>query len=161
VKDSSLPAPLAGSVADRRFAIVVSRYHHDITSKLLEGALATLAEQGVPDDQIRIAWVPGSWELPIATQRLLDSEKTYDAIICFGCVIKGETTHDQHINTTVSESLGRLSLLNDVPVGFGLLTCNTMDQAIARAGGAVGNKGIETATAVVEMLKLFDSIDSD
>ncbi len=120
-----------------------------------------MAAAGVPDEQIRIAWVPGAWELPIAAQRMIDSTVTYDGVLCFGCVIRGETTHDQHINTTVSEGLGRLSLLNDVPIGFGLLTVNSLDQAIARSGGAVGNKGEETATAVIEMLKLFDSLDAE
>ena len=158
VKDSSPPAPSAGSVSQRRFAIVVSRYHHQITGALLAGALETLAANDVPDDQIRITWVPGAWELPAAAQQLLKTEG-FDACLCFGCVIRGETSHDQHINTTVSESLGRLQLEHEVPIGFGLLTCNTMDQALARAGGAVGNKGVETADAAIEMLKLFDTIE--
>ena len=160
VKDSSLPATLPGSVSDRSFAIVVSKYHHAITGKLLEGALATLAENDVPDDQIRIAWAPGAWELPIVTQHLICSGD-YSGVLCFGCVIRGETTHDQHINSTVSRSLGELSLSHKLPIGFGLLTCNTMEQAIARAGGDVGNKGIETANAVIETLKLIDSIDKN
>jgi 6,7-dimethyl-8-ribityllumazine synthase len=158
VKDSSLPVELPGSVSGHSFAIVVSRYHHSVTGKLLEGALATLAEHGVPDEQIRIAWAPGAWEIPIITQRLVQSEK-YAAVLCFGCVIRGETTHDQYINATVSQSLGQLSLSGNIPIGFGLLTCNTMDQAVARSGGAVGNKGVETAQAVIETLKLIDSID--
>lgn len=158
VKDSSLPVELPGSVSDHSFAIVVSRYHHAVTGKLLEGALATLAEHGVPDDQICIAWAPGAWELPIITQQLIRSKK-YAAILCFGCVIRGETTHDQYINATVSQSLGQLSLSGNIPIGFGLLTCNTMDQAVARSGGDVGNKGVETAQAVIETLKLIDSID--
>lgn len=159
VKDSSLPAQLPGSVSDHSFAIVVSRYHYDITGKLLEGALETLAQHEVPDDQIRVAWAPGAWEIPIVAQHLICSEVEYAAVLCFGCVIRGETTHDQHINSTVSQSLGDLSLSYNLPIGFGLLTCNTMDQAIARAGGDVGNKGVETATAVIETLKLIDSID--
>ncbi len=159
VKDSSLPAEIPGSVSDRSFAIVVSRYHHDITGKLLDGALATLAEQGVPDQQIRVVWAPGAWELPIIAQNLICSEIEYDGVLCFGCVIRGETTHDQYINSTVSQSLGELSLSYNIPVGFGLLTCNTMEQAIARAGGDVGNKGVETANAVIDTLKVIDSID--
>ena len=158
VIDSSLPAALPGSVSDQNFAIVVSQYHHDITGKLLEGALETLAKHDVPDDQIQVAWVPGAWELPIVAQALLRSKVKYGAVLCFGCVIRGETTHDQYINATVSQSLGELSLSFEVPIGFGLLTCNTMEQAIARAGGAVGNKGVETATAAIETRKLMDSI---
>lgn len=159
VKDSSLPAELPGSVSEHSFAIVVSRYHHQITGKLLEGALETLAKHGVPDDQIRVAWAPGAWELPIITQNLICLRGEYSAVLCFGCVIRGETTHDQHINSTVSQSLGGLSLSYNLPIGFGLLTCNTMEQAIARSGGAVGNKGVETANAVIETLKLIDSLD--
>lgn len=158
VKDSSLPPELPGSVSNRSFAIVVSRYHHAVTGKLLEGALATLAENEVPDDQIQVAWAPGAWELPIITQRLIRSGK-YAGILCFGCVIRGETTHDQYINATVSQALSDLSLSASVPVGFGLLTCNTMDQAVARSGGDVGNKGVETANAVIQTLKVIDSLD--
>ncbi|MDA8563031.1 6,7-dimethyl-8-ribityllumazine synthase [Mariniblastus sp.] len=158
VKDSSLPEEHSGSVSGHSFAIVVSRYHHAITGKLLEGALETLARHEVPDDQIRVVWAPGAWELPIVAQTLLRSNVKYGAVLCFGCVIRGETTHDQYINATVSHSLGELSLGNNVPIGFGLLTCNTMEQAVARAGGDVGNKGVETATAAIETRKLMDSI---
>lgn len=142
-----------------RVGIVVSSYHRDITGKLHEGAVATLHEVGVNDSDIFTAWVPGSWEIPLAAQRLLDTEK-WDAIICLGCVIRGETTHDQHINTTISNALGMLSLDHSRPVAFGVLTCNTLEQAQARSGGAVGNKGIEAAEAVLHMLSLFEEIES-
>jgi 6,7-dimethyl-8-ribityllumazine synthase len=145
------------TVGSRRFAIVVSRYHDSITQKLLDGALETLHAHAVPDAQICVLWVPGAWEIPFAVQRVLQSRQL-DAVICLGCVIRGETTHDQHLNTTVSNSLGRLGLDNGVPVAFGVLTCNSMEQAIARSGGEVGNKGVESATAVIELLQLFDSM---
>lgn len=145
-----------GNVSDRKFVIVVSEYNREITDKLKTGAVQTLHQHLVPDDKIVILWVPGAWELTLAADFAI---KHYQpaAVICLGCVIRGETTHDQHINTTVSQSLGRLSLERGLPVAFGLLTCNTWDQAVQRAGGAVGNKGIESTLAVIEMLQLFDN----
>jgi 6,7-dimethyl-8-ribityllumazine synthase len=141
------PAPGA------RFAIVVARYNESITQKLLSGALETLAARGVTEENVDVAWVPGAWELPLVAQHLAGGE--YEAIICLGAVIRGETTHDQHINTQVSESLGRIALANEIPVLFGVLTCNTFEQAEARAGGAVGNKGSECALAALEMASLL------
>ncbi|MCL4161246.1 UNVERIFIED_CONTAM: hypothetical protein GTU68_026798 [Idotea baltica] len=146
-----------GTVEDQSFAIVVSTYHGQITGKLLEGAVATLAQKNVPENQIKVFWVPGAWELTTATQMVLD-QGDFDAVLTFGCVIRGETTHDQHINTTVSNSLGRLGLDYNTPVAFGLLTCNSMQQAEDRAGGKVGNKGIEVAEAAVHMLLLRKEI---
>ena len=148
-----------GSVAEHRFVIVVSKYHHSITSKLLDGAKQTLTRHGVPPDQIEIMWVPGAWEIPAAAQFALETGR-FSAALTLGCVIRGETTHDQHINTTVSNSLGRLSLDYKLPIAFGVLTCNTMDQAIARAGGEVGNKGVETAEAAIHMLLLAHELSS-
>lgn len=147
----------SGSVSDRKFAIVVSKYHLSITQKLLDGAIQTLTRNEVPDENISVYWVPGAWELVSAAQMVLE-QGDCDAVLTFGCVIRGETTHDQHINTTVSNSLGRLSLDHKKPVAFGLLTCNTMDQAIARSGGEVGNKGVETADAAIHMLLLQKEI---
>ena len=147
-------------VEGSRVAIVVSSYHRNITGKLLEGAIETLKSVGIEDDNVFAAWVPGSWEIPLAAQRLLESDN-WDAVICLGCVIRGETTHDQHINTTISNALGMLSLDYSKPVAFGVLTCNTLEQAEARCGGAVGNKGVESAEAVLHMLALFEQIDSD
>ena len=103
--------------------------------------------------------MPGSWEIPLAAQRLLDTGR-WDAIVCLGCVIRGETTHDQHINTTISNALGMLSLEYSTPVAFGVLTCNTLEQALARSGGDVGNKGVEAAEAVLHMLSLFEEVES-
>jgi 6,7-dimethyl-8-ribityllumazine synthase len=137
-----------------RFGIVVSRYNEHITTKLLSGAVETLRAGGVPDDAIDIAWVPGAWEIPLVAQRLALSEQ-YDAVLCLGAVIKGETTHDQHINRQVSSSLGQIALESDIPVLFGVLTCNTVEQAIHRAGGNAGNKGQECAAAALEMVRLL------
>ncbi|MEM7453999.1 MAG: 6,7-dimethyl-8-ribityllumazine synthase [Planctomycetota bacterium] len=148
----------AGSIDGTRFSIVVSTYHWDITGKLLAGAISTLRENGVADEDILIARVPGAWELPLASSRVVDGGEV-DAVICLGCVIRGETTHDQHINTTVSNELGRLSGRTGIPIGFGLLTCNTVEQATARAGGDVGNKGEEAAIAAINMVRLFEQLD--
>lgn len=142
---------------DGRYAIVVSRYNENITAKLLEGAIATLKQHGIADESIDVAWVPGAWEIPLIAERLAESE-SYAAIICLGAVIKGETTHDEHINRQVSASLGQLALDTGLPVAFGILTCNTMEQAIHRAGGNVGNKGVECAEAVLKMVSLLGKL---
>lgn len=137
-----------------KFAIVVSRYNEHITGKLLSGAIETLQAAGVSEEAISVAWVPGAWEIPLAAQRLAESGH-YVAVLCLGCVIKGETTHDEHINRQVSLSLGQLALDTGVPVAFGVLTVNTLEQAIHRAGGNVGNKGQECAEAALEMVRLL------
>ncbi len=136
------------------FAIVVSRYNESITSKLLTGALATLTEHGVSDAKIDVAWVPGAWEIPVVAHRMASSGR-YAAVICLGAVIRGETTHDQHINRAVSIGLGEAGIHSGVPVLFGLLTCDTLEQAIHRSGGNVGNKGSECALAALEMVDLL------
>lgn len=137
-----------------RVAIVVSRYNESVTSRLLSGALDTLARAGVPDGQIVVASVPGAFEIPVVASRLADSRR-YAAILCLGAVIRGETTHDQHINRAVSLELASLSVRSGVPVLFGLLTCDTLEQAIHRSGGNVGNKGAECAAAALEMIDLL------
>jgi 6,7-dimethyl-8-ribityllumazine synthase len=143
--------------ADARFAIVVARYNEAITRRLLDGALETLQTRGVPEDAIDVAWVPGAWELPLLAQEFASSGD-YAAVICLGAVIRGETTHDRHINSQVSHSLGNLSLAHELPVLFGVLTCNSYEQAEARAGGAVGNKGSECALAALEMASLLAKV---
>lgn len=140
-----------------RFAIAVSRYNETITSQLLAGAVETLRVAGVADDAIDVAWVPGAWELPVVAQRMAESRR-YAAVLCLGAVIRGETTHDAHINRQVSLSLGRIALDTGLPVLFGVLTCNTLEQAIHRAGGNVGNKGAECAQAALEMASLLEKL---
>ena len=140
-----------------RFAICVSRYNESITSKLLQGAVETLQAGGVAADAIDVVWVPGAWELPVTAQRLLHHHD-YRALICLGAVIRGETTHDEHINRQVSLSLGQISLDTGIPLLFGVLTCNTLEQAIQRSGGNAGNKGVETALAALEMSDLWRQI---
>ncbi len=140
--------------ADVRFAIVVSRYNESITSALLSGATETLQQAGVADDAIDVVWVPGAWEIPVVAQRLA-SMRRYAAVLCLGAVIRGETTHDEHINRSVSLGLTEVSLQWELPVLFGVLTCNSLEQAIHRSGGSVGNKGVEVAQAALEMVGLL------
>ncbi len=151
VFEGSLTAP-AG-----RLAIVVSRYNQSITAKLLDGALATLAENGVADDQIDVAWVPGAFEIPLVAHQLAMGRR-HAAVICLGAVIRGETSHDEHINRAVSIGLGEAGLRSGVPVLFGVLTCDTLEQAIHRSGGNVGNKGSECALAALEMVNLLTKL---
>lgn len=146
--------------ADARFAIVVSRYNDSITSKLHDGAVDTLRQHDVADDHIDIARVPGAWEIPVVADRLAKSGR-YAAVLCLGAVIRGETTHDQHINRQVSMNLGKISLETGIPVLFGILTCNSLEQAINRSGGTVGNKGVECAEAALEMVSLLRELPSD
>ena len=145
------------NVADGRFAVVVSRYNDSITTKLLAGAVDTLVSRGVADDAIDVAWVPGAWEIPLVAKEFARADK-YAAVLCLGAVIKGETTHDEHINRQVSISLGQIALDAGIPVLFGVLTCNTLEQAIHRSGGNVGNKGAECAEAALEMASLLRKI---
>ena len=154
-----MPNVIAGDklAGQGRFAVVVARYNETITSKLLAGAVETLTSHGVADDSIDIAWVPGAWEIPAAAQRMAVTQR-YAAVLCLGTVIRGETTHDQYINQQVSHSLGQLALQSGLPVLFGVLTCNTLEQAIHRSGGRVGNKGAECAEAALEMVDLFTKL---
>jgi len=143
--------------ATARFAIVVAEWNKNITSKLLDGAVDTFAEKGVAGERIDVAWVPGAWEIPLIAKRMAASGD-YAAIVCLGAVIRGETTHDEHINRGVSLAFNQISLEFDLPVLFGVLTCNSLEQAIHRAGGNVGNKGTDCAEAALAMVGLLESM---
>jgi 6,7-dimethyl-8-ribityllumazine synthase len=149
--------PHSEPTASSRFAIVVSHWNEGITRKLLDGAVAKLKEKGVADEKIDVAWVPGAMEIPLVAKRFAESIR-YAAVICLGAVIRGETTHDQHINRAVSTAITQISLDTNVPVLFGVLTCETMEQAIHRAGGNVGNKGAECAEAALQMAGLMQNL---
>jgi 6,7-dimethyl-8-ribityllumazine synthase len=136
-----------------QIGIVVSTYNSNITRRLREGAIKTFQAAGFESSQLLTIDVPGAWELPLACRQLVQRLEV-QAVVALGAVIRGETSHDQHINRAVSNALMDLMMTTGKPVGFGLLTCNTMEQAIQRAGGNVGNKGQETAEAVLDMLKL-------
>ena len=153
------------TAAEGRFAIVVSRFNESITSRLLDGAVQTLLSHGVADEAIDVAWVPGAFEIPTVAGRLAAGGE-YLAVICLGAVIRGETTHDQHINRAVATALAEIGVRCGLPVLFGVLTCNTLEQAIVRSGGQaattgkdlpqkqIGNKGIDCAEAALEMVDL-------
>ncbi len=143
--------------SDGRYAIIVSTYNANITNKLLAGAIETLTTAGISSADIVVVRVPGAWELPLAAS-LLAKDSSISAVITLGAVIRGETSHDQHINRAVSNAL--MDLMNETgkPIAFGLLTCNTLEQAIHRAGGNVGNKGCEAAEAAIEMVRLTRAI---
>ncbi len=149
--EGSLDAPQG------RFAIAVSRYNESITGKLLAGAIQTLADHGVVDDAIDVAWAPGAFEIPLVADRLASSGQ-YVAVLALGAVIRGETTHDRHINRAVSLGLMEAGLRSGVPVLFGILTCDSVEQAIHHAGGNVGNKGIECAEAALRMVNLLQQL---
>ena len=145
------------SISGSKFAIVVSKYNDNITDNLRQGAIDCLIENGIAESSIDVIWVPGGWELSLAAKQIA-CQKKHDGIICLGAVIKGETSHDEHINRFVSMSLGQISLDENLPIAFGLLTCNNLEQAIQRSGGNVGNKGIECAMAALEMVSLKKQI---
>lgn len=138
--------------AGRRFAIVVSRFNERITARLAAGARACLREYGVRDEDITEASVPGAWELPLAARWLATDRCA--GVIALGCVIRGDTPHFEYVAGAAAEGLARVSLESGVPVAFGVLTTEDVDQALARAGGREGNKGWEAALAVLEMANL-------
>jgi 6,7-dimethyl-8-ribityllumazine synthase len=149
-----------------QFAVVVARFNESITSRLLDGAVETLLAHGIADQQIEVAWVPGAFEIPTVADRLAASGR-YAAVICLGAVIRGETSHDQHINRAVSHALCDIGVHYGLPVLFGVLTCNTLEQAIVRSGGPagttgkdrpdsrIGNKGVDCAEAALQMVNLL------
>lgn len=142
----------------RRFAVVASRFNEAITAKLLEGAMDALVRHGADRAAVDVVWVPGAWELPVAARRLLATDR-YDALIAVGAVVRGETPHFDYVAGEASRGLARASEEFDRPIGFGLLTCDTMEQAEARAGGPHGNKGWDAALAALEMAGLFGRLD--
>ena len=142
----------------RRFAVVVSRFNETVTQRLVEGALDALVRHGVAFDDIDVLWVPGAWELPLAARRAAASER-YDAIVALGAVIRGDTPHFDYVAGEASRGLAIASAEFDIPIGFGVLTCDTFAQAEARAGGEHGNKGWDAALAALEMADLFDHVD--
>jgi len=141
-------------------AVVVSRWNELITGKLLEGALETFRRHGGSEENISVAWVPGSFELPLVADRLAKSGR-FQAVCCLGAVIQGSTMHHDYINHQVAAGIMRSSQESGVPVLFGVLTCETMEQAMDRAGGKVGNKGSEATLAAIEMVNLLQSIDQE
>jgi 6,7-dimethyl-8-ribityllumazine synthase len=140
--------------------VLASRFNEPIVKKLVDGALEALVKHGVAFDDIDVVWVPGAWELPIAARWLLGSER-YDGLVACGAVIRGETAHFDYIAGEASRGLADASADLETPIGFGVLTCETDEQAEARAGGEHGNKGFDAAVATLEMMDLLNRLDPD
>jgi 6,7-dimethyl-8-ribityllumazine synthase len=145
------------SGAGLRIAVAVSRFNEQITRRLLAGALEALAACGVAEDLVDVAWAPGAFDLPTVAGALARARR-YDAIVCLGCVIRGETTHDRYVASGAATGLARVAADCGVPVTFGVLTVQTLEQAEARSGGAYGNKGEDAALAAVELADVLRQI---
>lgn len=143
---------------DIKIGIVAARFNEFITSKLLGGALDGLKRHEVTEDDIDIAWVPGAFEIPLIASKMAKSRK-YDAIICLGAVIRGSTTHYDYVCSEVSKGIAHVSLNSDIPVMFGVLTTENIEQAIERAGTKAGNKGFDCAVGAIEMVNLIRDME--
>jgi 6,7-dimethyl-8-ribityllumazine synthase len=157
-----MPKEIEGKLilTDESVAIVVARFNDLITNRLLDGSLDTLRRHGANDDNITVVRVPGSFELPLLADKLANSGK-FDAVICLGAVIQGQTTHHDYINHQVAAGLREVSQKSGIPVTFGVLTCQTMEQAIDRAGGKVGNKGHEAALAAIDVITTLKQLKAE
>lgn len=143
---------------DLKIGIIVSRFNEFINKKLLEGAIDCLTRHGTKEEDIDIFWVPGSFEIPLTAKKVANAKK-YNAVICLGAVIRGATPHFDYVSAEVSKGVAKVGLDSDKPVIFGVLTTDTIEQAIERAGTKVGNKGWDAALSAIEMVNLFRSID--
>jgi 6,7-dimethyl-8-ribityllumazine synthase len=158
-----MPREIIGKLridANDRYGIVVSRYHEDVTRRLLEGAIGTLERHGLSQEALTIAWVPGAFEIPVVADRMA-AQGDYVAVIALGAVVQGETDHHDYINHTIAQGFAFTSQNTGVPVLFGVLTCRNMEQALARAGGTVGNKGAEAALAAIETVSVLKQLGPD
>ncbi len=142
-----------------KIGIVAARFNEFITSKLLAGAVDSLKRENVREEDIEVAWVPGAFEIPLIASKMAKSRK-YDAIICLGAVIRGSTSHYDYVCSEVSKGIAQVSLNSDIPVMFGVLTTDTIEQAIERAGTKAGNKGSECAQGAIEMVNLIRKIEA-
>lgn len=143
--------------AGLRIAVAVSMFNENVTRRLLQGALGALRKCGVAEASVDVAWAPGAYDLPVIAQTLARTGR-YDAIVCLGCVIRGETTHDRYVAYGATTGLIQVSLESSLPVTFGVLTTQTLEQADARSGGAHGSKGEDAAFAAVEMARVLRQI---
>ena len=144
---------------DARFALAAARFNSFIVQNLIDGAVDTLRRHGVPETSIDLIWTPGSFELPLAAQRLAASER-YDGIVALGAVIRGGTPHFEYVAGECVKGLASVALEYDIPVGFGVLTVDTIDQAVERAGTKAGNKDAEAALSVLEMVSLLRRLEA-
>ena len=142
-----------------KIGIVAARFNEFIVSKLVGGAQDACVRHGVKDEDIDLAWVPGAFEIPIVAKKMAASGK-YDAVLCLGAVIKGSTSHYDYVCSEVSKGIANVSLNSDIPVMFGVLTTDNIEQAIERAGSKAGNKGYECATGAIEMVNLIRALEA-
>lgn len=140
-----------------KFGVVISRFNEFITSKLLEGTKDGLLRHGVNQDDIDVAWVPGAFEIPLVARNLAQT-KRYDAVICLGAVIRGATPHFEYVAAEVTKGIAKVALETGLPVGYGIITADTLEQAIERAGTKAGNKGFDAAVDAIEMANLLKNI---
>jgi len=143
---------------EQRVAIVASRFNDFLVRELLDGAQDCLTRHGVDPERIDVAWVPGSFEIPLAAAKLADSGR-YAGLICLGCLIQGDTPHFSYIAAEVTKGIAQVALDTGLPVSFGVITADTLDQAIERAGTKAGNKGFDAALSLLEMIDLWRAID--
>lgn len=141
---------------NQRFGIVVARFNEFITNKLLSGSIDTLTRHGVDRENIDIAWVPGAFEMPLAAQKM--AARGYDAVICLGAVIRGATPHFEYVAAEVTKGIAQVGLNTGIPIVYGVITADTIEQAIERAGTKAGNKGSDAASTAIEMVNLFKEI---
>jgi len=142
---------------DKKFGVVVSRFNEFLSSKLVEGAIDTLKQHGVQENSIDIVWVPGSFEIPVIAQKIAKSKK-YDAVICLGTIIRGDTPHSDYIASEVAKGVSKVSLDTGVPCAFGVITADNLEQAIERTGTKQGNKGRDAALSAIEMANLLEKL---
>ncbi|MFC2024872.1 6,7-dimethyl-8-ribityllumazine synthase [Chloroflexota bacterium] len=140
-----------------KFGVVVSRFNEFITKKLLDGAQDALLRHGVSEDDMDIAWVPGAFEVPLVAKKLAQTKK-YDAVICLAAVVRGATPHFEYIAAEVTKGVARVSLETGLPISYGVITADTLEQAIERAGTKAGNRGFDAAVDAIEMINLLKSI---
>ncbi len=145
------------NASGKKIGIVVSRFNEFITSKLIDGAVDTLVRHGVQEDDIDVIWVPGSFEIPAVASRVA-MKKKHNAVICLGCIIRGDTPHFDYIAAEVSKGVASVSLESEMPVVFGVLTTDTIEQAIERAGTKAGNKGADAAMTAIELMDLYRQV---
>jgi 6,7-dimethyl-8-ribityllumazine synthase len=141
-----------------KFGVVAARFNDFITGKMLDGAQDTLLRHGVSEEDIEVAWVPGSFEIPLAAQKMAET-KRYDAVICLGAVIRGGTPHFEYVSAEVTKGIAQVSLNTGLPVIYGVLTTDTLEQAIERAGTKEGNEGSKAALTAIEMANLMKTIE--
>ena len=157
-----MPRVLEGQLSAEgfRFGIIVSRFNDFISSRLVEGAMDALLRHGATEEQVSVIKVPGAFEIPLTAKKLAESGR-YDAVICLGAVIRGATPHFDYVAAEVSKGIASVSLESSIPVTFGVLTTDNLEQAIERAGSKSGNKGYDVAMAAIEMVNLFKELESD